>query len=120
MSHLRNVTGNSLFKLFQELFFEKDFPGTRPPAWNLKDVSLLSKLIAEQGEDKARDYLMWVFENWSMLKKKFRINGHPTCGVLWGFRMSFFPVMNEPRQNSVEYKKGAYATNDTGKMFLRR
>ena len=99
------INAKILFELFCTLFEDK-FSETKPPRFNLKDLSLLRKLIDEQGAKKAYVYIKRCFKQWDRLKKEFSLYGYPTVGMFWGYRFSFFEFLTQLRKNSVSYEKG--------------
>jgi len=111
------INAKTLFELYRNMF-EQEFD-VEPPRFNLKDLSLLKKLIDEQGKKQSYKYIVRCIKRWSLLKKEFNIYGYPTIGVLWGFRFSFFEHLTRLRKNSVSYEKESKSKkNHSKKLFF--
>lgn len=96
-------TVHFLWKCYREDFFHKF--NIVAPSWNKKDWSLWCKLVKEIGYENVEKMYNFLFENWVVVKTKFRLNGYPTIPLMWGFRHSFLDFMNEKEQRKTVQPK---------------
>lgn len=116
------INSVQFFDIYRIVFSE--FQKIRPEAKSVKNLSLLKKLLSEQGQVIAVQYIIDAIKNWDKYRNAVKppIVGYPTIPVLWGFRNTFLAVMNQQsalRKNSVEYTDSpANKNSDSKKLFL--
>ena len=114
------INARTLYSLFVETF-KNNIKKVSPPVFQVKYLSLLKKLLAEQGEETTKEYIVFFIENYAYIKGRLRLSGYPNISVLWAFRSTILEYMNEPRKNSIKYSpttieasSGEKAKSNTG------
>lgn len=56
-----------------------------------KERSLVKKLVEHYGEELTYKIFMWTVDNWFEFKRRKKLDGNPTVGLIWGYRECIIP-----------------------------